>query len=351
MPWAPVRLEIKPVVPRGKTTGKMMDQMCLSLLSLSGLLSLTLCKPHEYILIRQNMPWEKAQTYCRENHIDLATVQTDEDWATLQEVSDEGKYRSFAWIGLYNDVNSWRWSYQEESLVFKSWDPVQPDNYGVGEECVAFYSAGSWWDRHCNELRYFVCSNERSNTTKNLALIKTAMTWLEAQKYCRKHYTDLATVRSRDDNNKIVSLIAATCDPWIGLYRESWKWSDQANFTSSTQLTAQRLIGGTENCAGVYYYSTSIDETPCTGLYYFYCSTVKRKQQLIRVQVKASENANDASLSALVLNKIQQMLSDQDVTLKWRKQPNGKIFQKKKTIRKPSNASSPVCPSRVLPLK
>ncbi|CAM4509505.1 unnamed protein product [Leuciscus chuanchicus] len=147
---------------------------------------------------------------------------------------------------------------------------------------------------------------------------------------------------SLEDNKQIVSLINVN-EPWIGLYRDSWKWSDQANFTSSTQLTAQRLNAAGLNCAGVYYYSNSIDDYYCTTPYYFYCSTVKRKQQVIRVQVKASENADDATLSALVLNKIQQMLSDQDVTLTWRKQPNGKIFQKKKTIRKASNASTPVC--------
>ncbi|KAG1928119.1 hypothetical protein F2P79_023807 [Pimephales promelas] len=296
------------------------------------------------------MPWAKAQAYCRENHIDLATVQTDEDWTTLQEVSDEEKFRGFSWIGLYNDVGSWRWSYQEESLVFKSWATGQPDNYWVREECGIIYYPGYWADINCDEIRYFVCSNEGTNATEKLVLIKTQVTWLDAQKYCRKHYTDLATVRSLEDNNKIISLIALH-QPWIGLYRDSWKWSDQANFTSSTQLITQRLIVPSKNCAALYYDSPSIADHYCTSVLYFYCSTVKNKQQLIRVQVKASENADDATLSALVLNKIQQMLSDQDVTLKWRKQPNGKIFQKKKTIRKPSNASTPVCPSRVLPLK
>lgn len=34
------------------------------------------------------------------------------------------------------------------------------------------------------------------------------------------------------------------------------------------------------------------------------CPAVKKKQQVIRVQVKASENADDATLSALVLRKV-----------------------------------------------
>ncbi|KAK7171259.1 hypothetical protein R3I94_001259 [Phoxinus phoxinus] len=319
----------------------MMDRICLHLLSLSGLVSLTLCKPHEYVLIREAMSWGEAQNYCRENHIDLATVQSVEDWTTLQEVADEEKYYSFAWIGLYNDINSWRWSYQEESVVFQSWYSGEPDNYGTGQECVMISSAGSWIDYSCSDARPFVCSDESTSATEKLVVITTLLkTWLDAQTYCREHYTDLATVRSLDDKNQIVSLLqyVGGSAPWIGLYRDSWKWSDQANFTSSTQLTAQRINGKGENCAGATYSSTSINADVCSGLHYFYCSTVKSKQQVIRVQVKASEDADDATLSALVSHKLQQMLSDQDVTLTWRKQPNGKIFQKKNT----SNASTPV---------
>ncbi|XDV19478.1 hypothetical protein PO909_024943 [Leuciscus waleckii] len=221
------------------------------------------------------MPWGKAQNYCRENHIDLATVQSDEDWTTLQEVEHEEDFYTFAWFGLYNDINSWRWSYQDESVVFQYWEPGQPDNAGAGEECVAIYKPGYWYDDSCAVTRYFMCSDERTNATEKLVLVTILKTWLDAQTYCREHYTDLATVRSLEDNNQIVSLINNMHQPWIGLYRDSWKWSDQANFTSSTQLTAQRLNGGSKNCAGVYYFSNSITGYYCTGLYYFYCSTGK----------------------------------------------------------------------------
>ncbi|KAK7177203.1 hypothetical protein R3I93_001247 [Phoxinus phoxinus] len=219
------------------------------------------------------MPWGEAQNYCRENHIDLATVQSVEDWTTLQEVADEEMFSSFAWIGLYNDFNSWRWSYQEESVVFKSWYSGHPDNSGTGEECAGIHYTGSWFDYYCSDTRPFVCSDESTNATEKMVVIKTLKPWLDAQKYCRENYTDLATVRSRDDNNQIVSLIKnLQSNPWIGLYRDSWKWSDQANLTSSTQLTAQRINRKGENCAGAIYDSTSINADVCSGLHYFYCS-------------------------------------------------------------------------------
>uniref|UniRef100_A0A673LXN0 C-type lectin domain-containing protein n=1 Tax=Sinocyclocheilus rhinocerous TaxID=307959 RepID=A0A673LXN0_9TELE len=124
---------------------------------LAGLLSLTLCKPQEYILYKQIKTWENAQSYCRTHHYDLATVQTDEDWTSLKEAADEQQFSSFAWIGLFNDINGWRWSYNEESLVFKSWGLVQPDNYGAGEECVTIAFDGKWFDFYCTSEIYFVC--------------------------------------------------------------------------------------------------------------------------------------------------------------------------------------------------
>ncbi len=127
------------------------------LYSLAGLLSLTLCIEPEYILIKQLMTWENAQNYCRTHHIDLATVQSNENWTRLQEAADEQHFSGFAWIGLYNDINGWRWSYNEESLVFKSWASGQPDNYGYGQECVGILPNGAWHDLYCTDIRYFVC--------------------------------------------------------------------------------------------------------------------------------------------------------------------------------------------------
>ncbi|XP_026098429.1 fucolectin-1-like [Carassius auratus] len=59
---------------------------------------------------------------------------------------------------------------------------------------------------------------------------------------------------------------------------------------------------------------------------------VIRMKQVIRVQVKAAENVDEAELKALVLNKLKQTLSDEDVILTWRTQPNGKVFQKNKIV-------------------
>ncbi|XP_043101157.1 asialoglycoprotein receptor 2-like [Puntigrus tetrazona] len=147
-----------------------MDQILLDLLLFSGLLSLTLCIQPDYILITNSITWSAAQNYCRTNHIDLATVQSNENWTRLQEAARQQSFSGYAWVGLYNDINSWRWSYNEESLVFKSWAVGQPDNYGAGEECVGILSNGAWYDFYCTDSRYFVCYDGSANATDKVVL-------------------------------------------------------------------------------------------------------------------------------------------------------------------------------------
>lgn len=57
-------------------------------------------------------------------------------------------------------------------------------------------------------------------------------TWDEAQIYCREMHTDLATIGSHDDLNRLVNMMAKTNmtkNMWIGLKKtrmtESWLWS------------------------------------------------------------------------------------------------------------------------------
>ncbi|XP_050970318.1 uncharacterized protein LOC127167933 [Labeo rohita] len=290
------------------------------------------------------MSWENAQTYCRTNHTDLATVQSNENWTRLQEAADEKAHSSFAWIGLYRNINNWCWSYEEESLVFQSWGSGYPVNDAYGKDCVGMYYDRTWFNYLCTDLYYFVCYNESTNATQKMVLFNTQKTWLDAQTFCREHYTDLATIRSQDDNDQIINLIKYLSNPvWIGLYRETWKWSNQANITYSTKLTIQTF--SSQNCAGANINQRTISDSSCATENYFYCSTVRMKRQVIRVQVKSGQNVDEATLKALVLNELKQMLNNEDVTLTWRTQPNGKVFQKDKTVRKHSETNTTVCPS------
>ncbi len=107
-----------------------------------------------------------------------------------------------------------------------------------------------------------------------MVLSKTTETWIDAQKHCRDHYTDLATIRSKEDNDEIIKLIYSLgLFVWIGLYRDTWTWSDQANITSSTQIATQSFKVQNYDCVGAYINAPSLGAWSCTSAYYFCCNT------------------------------------------------------------------------------
>ena len=52
-------------------------------------------------------------------------------------------------------------------------------------------------------------------------LIGTLMTWTEAQRYCRDRHTDLASVRSKAENQQVKEVVPPGELAWIGLFRDS----------------------------------------------------------------------------------------------------------------------------------
>ncbi|XP_062868161.1 macrophage mannose receptor 1-like [Trichomycterus rosablanca] len=185
---------------------------------------------YQYHFINKNMTWTEAQLYCRENYTDLATINNVEDMNMLIDTVN-GSYSGLAWIGLYDDLESWRWSlddaafYKEGEREFRGWEH-QPDNYDGNQLCVLMRADGTWFDDDCNNNSPFVCYNGR-NPTKYYIWINQYMTWTGAQNYCRQQHTDLASIKTQEDNKQILNLIRGS-GSWIGLYRKRL-WSDQDN--------------------------------------------------------------------------------------------------------------------------
>ncbi|XP_059204703.1 C-type lectin domain family 17, member A-like [Centropristis striata] len=101
-----------------------------------------------------------------------------------------------------------------------------------------------------------------------------SMTWTEAQSYCREHHTDLASVRNQEENQKVKELIPAGGGGryfWIGLFRDSWKWSDGSN-SSFRDWAPGEPNGPNENCA-VADFSSSGGwwDVGCDGTHPFIC--------------------------------------------------------------------------------
>uniref|UniRef100_A0A8B9I0I8 C-type lectin domain-containing protein n=1 Tax=Astyanax mexicanus TaxID=7994 RepID=A0A8B9I0I8_ASTMX len=88
-------------------------------------------------------------------------------------------------------------------------------------------------------------------TANNLVLISETKTFADAQSYCRKNYRDLPSVKSITDNQK-VQQAAGGNTVWIGLFRESWKWSDQSNSVYRSWRSGQPdNFKGNESCVAL----------------------------------------------------------------------------------------------------
>ncbi|KAI5087860.1 secretory phospholipase A2 receptor-like isoform X1, partial [Silurus meridionalis] len=185
----------------------------------------------KYHLILTAKTWTDARTYCRSMYTDLATLETPAEIVKIQNIAKSQNCASATWIGLYNDVNSWRWSMGNESLgSFKFWYSPNPDNWMATESCAAIDLYG-WYDFSCKTLLTFICFDGNYTGTSRYIFINMQSTWSDAQSYCRQHHTDLASERNSTENS-IVNSLAVFGGSWFGLFRDTWKWSDQTNFTS-----------------------------------------------------------------------------------------------------------------------
>ncbi|KAK2860875.1 hypothetical protein Q7C36_005041 [Tachysurus vachellii] len=180
------------------------------------LCSMAGCQKREYIYINTQMTWFSAQSYCRENYVDLATITSAEENQRLVVPAVGGN----VWIGLNRTVagvKTWQWSDGESTHFFK-WLPNQPDNWFSVESCVCFSSSG-WNDMDCERTLPFFCS-------WRFVLVKEYMTWTEALDYCRTYYTGLASPISENQLSlaRTATTGTQTASMWTGLRFVNGRW-------------------------------------------------------------------------------------------------------------------------------
>ncbi|MGH0186864.1 UNVERIFIED_CONTAM: hypothetical protein FKN15_022773 [Acipenser sinensis] len=301
-----------------------MGERGLLILLLAGLCVPASSEIRRLFFVNFELTWSEAQSYCRENHTDLVTVQSQNETEHLLNMT-QYSVNDAVWIGLYRDSVISNWA----SLLY----------------CASINSQGEWEDQFCYQKKAFMCYTETSNITERYTLIEELKTWTEAQQYCREHHTDLVSIKNASENEEIVK--KAQGKPfWIGLFNEPWKWSHQGdNYTFlNWNYGEPNNRGGDQNCVLMSKTGEWFDYD-CNDQKSFFCceetsniierytlieelKTWTEAQQYCRehhtdlVSIKnASENEE------IIREHLSKNFPMDGVNLRWRKQ-DGEIFHK-----------------------
>ncbi|XP_043101810.1 L-selectin-like [Puntigrus tetrazona] len=69
----------------------------------------------------------------------------------------------------------------------------------------------------------------QAGVLQRYVLVTSALTWSEAQTFCRGKHTDLVSVRNLNENKLIQPLVPKDHLVYIGLYKDFYKWSDNSS--------------------------------------------------------------------------------------------------------------------------
>lgn len=205
-----------------------------------------------FVLVQLGLNWTDAETYCRQHYTQLVIIRSIQQMQQIMSIVPGD-----AFVGLISAM----WS-DNNFYPFRYWTTTSFHETRVVNNCVAMVisASGQWNDVACTVVNPFICygggywihlivspvklsaySHSYISTILLLApalqpvsrlyhAVRHLRNWTDAQVYCRKRFTDLATVDSVNNVSSVMSQV----DPiytgvlWIGLQRATttrWCWS------------------------------------------------------------------------------------------------------------------------------
>ncbi|XP_024143970.2 C-type mannose receptor 2 [Oryzias melastigma] len=250
----------------------------------------------------------------------LASISGPED---MKEISSSLPLTTRVWIGLYDALDSWKWSDPRTGGNlgdYRPWQTGLPDNVGGVECCGAISKDGYWRDYTCTGLLLpFLCFNAQQD---GYVLELQPRSWLDAQSFCRLHHADLATVTSLTQGDEAKALLqgASVEQAWFGLHRDSWVWTDGSDMSYTSWLAGQpNNAGGSQSC--VYMEAEKWNDFPCSYQYYVLCQKLLPKRKKFVLKLHISSDVNLPAVRGSLLQQLLSRLADSgltDVRVSWR---------------------------------
>ncbi|XP_050958291.1 macrophage mannose receptor 1-like isoform X1 [Labeo rohita] len=124
------------------------------------------------IVITENLTWLEALRYCRQNHVDLVSVHSEEIQRRVMNVVKQAS-TAVVWLGLRHSctVGIWFWV-SGEAMCYQNWAPVNGTSEEDCEHTVrsgAVQSGGDQhWNSHPETDKLNVTGNERREASGSI---------------------------------------------------------------------------------------------------------------------------------------------------------------------------------------
>ncbi|XP_061578382.1 secretory phospholipase A2 receptor-like isoform X1 [Cololabis saira] len=317
----------------------------LNVIVLTGLCHLPFCAL-QYVLYPENKTWQEAQSFCREHCVDLGSFKFLGDMKHIL-ASLKDHYLDAAWFGLMKgDTMNWHWSIGDRYFYREG----EKDYVSPGEQDLNYYcrvSDGSTVHGHpCDAAHYSICYNATKIGDDRYVLHTEELSWNDALDYCRRHSSDLTSVRNTAEHNAIQNKAAGNI-VWIGSFKDPWTWSDQNSYSVRDWVDGKAVFSeDDESCVAVIKSESGRwAHRDCAEKHRFICNCTETgseetteetaeeftgNQRFIIVRINGQDSTMNLSDSAVQDSILEQMKvhGAGGWKLRWKKQPDGNVFVK-----------------------